>query len=290
MTRAEYSQLPKNFLPAPGLVFEDYDEVSLTASELNTTVSFVSLEVPEANESARIKATTLAGFLTIFQSAIRHFGRVAARAAKKPLKRNDDSCAADVFGFAKGSFTIKFRSSHPSDIVGENASFMAAMAQLNNFLSVANDPDKAIAFLQSVRGHAASSLIRMLDFLSEHQSAIRIDWANPSMTSSQRAQVNLDSIRTLVEICRQRADLSIEEVIIKGRVTKADVDAASWKIESEDDGEVYAGEIEIGSGINLSGITITDALYEFTCQEFAEVIPATGQERRRLVLLKIKKI
>jgi hypothetical protein len=290
MNNADYSEMPRHFLPAPGVIFEDYDEVSLTAAELNSTVSFVSLEVPESSDSTRIRSSTLAGFLNIFQAMVRNFGRVAARAAKKPLKRGDDSYSADVFGFAMGSFTIKFRSSHPSDLVGESPTLSAAMAQLNRFLAVSDDPDKAIAFLQSVRGHTASSLIKMLEFLLQHSSAIRVNWANPSMTSSQGAQMPLHAIKTLVEICRQRSDLSVEEVVIRGRVSKADVDAASWKIESDDDHEVYSGEISPGSGINLNGITITDALYEFTCQEVAEVVPATGQERKKLLLLSIKKL
>ena len=290
MLPAQYDLLPQEMLPEAGLVFDAIDEVAQEAAELNTTISSVSLEVPEASGSARIKSTTLAGFLNLFESVVRNVGRSLARAARKPLKRDDDSFSADVFGFARGSFTIKFRSSHESDMFGENPAFSAAMSQLANFLALAEKPEQAVAFLQSVKGHTASSLIRMMSFLAEHSAAIKLEWATPSMAKAERSSIGLPALKNLVEICRQRSDLSIEIVGIKGRLSKVDVEAATWKIFSEAERETYSGEVAPESGIKLSGLITTDALYEFICQEVIEVVPATGQEMRTLFLQKIERI
>lgn len=286
----EHSLLPSALLPESGLLFNIVDDVARDASTLNTTVSHVSLEVPEAAESARIHTTTLATFLNIFQSALKSFGRLAARTSGRPLGRSDDSFLSDVYGFARGSFTVKFRSSYPGDLNGENATFVAAMTQLEEFFQVANNPNEAIEFLQHVRGHAASSLIRLLTFLSAHSAAIKLSWANPSMPEARAAAIRLEQIGVLIEACRRRTDLLIEEVVIRGRISKADVDNASWKIRSEDDNQVYGGEIADGSGINLSGMVMAEALYEFTCREEVDIVPATGQEVRRLFLTKIRKL
>lgn len=290
ITNVTYGSLAEDILPDPGLTFDGFDEVSIKASELNTTVSYVSLGVPEASESARIKSTTLAGFLYIFQSAIKHFTRVSARAAKNALKRGDDSFYADVFGFAQGSFTVKFRSSHSSDMFGENPTFSAAMTQLNKFLSLSDSPTDAVMFLQGVKGHTASSLIKLLGFLSENSASIKLEWATPSMVSCQRSELSLEKIRNLVEVCRQRSDLVIEEVIIIGRVSMADQNIGTWKIVSESDQETYSGEIPAESNISLSGMVINDARYQFTCEEIVEVVTATGQEKRSLLLREIKKL
>lgn len=288
--RSTYDVFPSRSLPEPDLFFEGFDEVAETAADMATTVSFVSLEVPEAVKQARIHTNTLGEFLFIFQAMVRNFSRAAARVAKKPLKKGDDSFAADVFGFAKGSFTVKFCSSHPSDMHGEHPAFTAAMEQINRFLSLSTDSGAALEYLQSVRGHTASSLIKLLNFLSEHEAAIRVEWANPSMGSASKSRLSLAEIRKLVEVCKQRSDLSVQEVIIRGRLDLAAQTAGTWKLISEEDNEVYSGEIAEGSKVSLNGAVIGDALYEFICEEYVEIVAATGREDRRLLLKKMKKI
>lgn len=287
---ANYTTFPRKSLPETDLYFEGFDEVAETAAEMSTTVSFVSLEVPEAKAHARIHTNTLGEFLFIFQAMVRNFSRVAARLAKKPLKKSDDSYAADVFGFARGSFTIKFCSSHPSDMHGEHPAFTSAMEQINTFLNLSGNSKSALEYLQSVRGHTASSLIKLLNFLSEHEAAIRVEWANPSMTSASRSELDLPEIRRLVEICRQRSDLSVQEVVIRGRLDLAAQTAGTWKLISEEDKEVYSGEIAPGSTVSLNGAVIGDAVYEFFCEETVEVVAATGRENRRLFLKTMKKL
>lgn len=289
-TPSTYDVFPSRSLPEPDLFFEGFDEVVETAADMATTVSFVSLEVPEAVKQARIHTNTLGEFLFIFQAIVRNFSRAAARVAKKPLKKGDDSFAADVFGFAKGSFTVKFCSSHPSDMHGEHPAFTAAMEQINRFLALSTDSEAALEYLQSVRGHTASSLIKLLNFLSEHEAAIRVEWANPSMGSASKSRLSLAEIRKLVEVCKQRSDLSVQEVIIRGRLDLAAQTAGTWKLISEEDNEVYSGEIAEGSKVSLNGAVIGDALYEFICEEYVEIVAATGREDRRLLLKKMKKI
>lgn len=289
-TLSDYSTFPLRSLPEPGLFFEGFDEVAETAVDMATTVSFVSLEVPEADRQARIHTNTLGEFLFIFQAMVRNFSRVAARVAKKPLKKGDDSYAADVFGFAKGSFTVKFCSSHPSDMHGENPAFTSAMEQINRFLALSANTSAALEYLQSVRGHTASSLIKLLNFLSENDAAIRVEWANPSMVSANKSRLSLLQIRRLVEICKQRSDLSMQEVLIRGRLDLAAQTAGNWRLISEEDKEVYSGEIAEGSNISLNGAVIGDALYEFLCEEHVEIVAATGRENRRLFLKSMKKL
>ena len=289
MESIPYLVVPEELLPETGLLFEEFDEVAVIAAELNTTVSYVSLGVPEAAETARIKSLTLASFLSIFQTTIKNLARISAKAAKNALKRDDDSFSADVFGFAKGSFTVKFRSSHSSDIFGDNPSFSTALAKLNEFLALADSPEKAIEFLQSVKGHTASSLIKFLVFLSENSCPIKVMWANPSMPSSSKTVTSLAAVKELVLLCKQRSDLSIEEMVIKGRISAAD-EVGTWKIVSEDDQSIYSGEVHPESSVTLSGIILTNARYEFTCEEIVDVAKATGKETRKFLLRTVKKL
>jgi hypothetical protein len=288
MHAAEYDQMPDSLLPEAGLLFQYQDEVAINAADLNTTVSYVSLGVPEAETSARIRSATLAQFLSIFQTTIRNFARFQAKLAKKPMKRDDDSFSADVFGFAKGSFTVKFRSSHPTDMFGEVPAFSAAMDRLSEFLKHIDNPDLAIHLLQSVKGHTASSLIKMLEFLAAHACPIKIEWATPSMRSADRAEARLGAIRELVAQCRARSDLSIEEVTIKGMLEAANHGAGTWTMVSEEDQELYSGGIHPESRATVSGMMILKTRYEFICEETIEVVKGTGKEVRQLSLKTVR--
>jgi hypothetical protein len=288
MQPAGYTRMPVEMLPEAGLVFNFEDEVAISASDLNTTVSFVSLNVPEAATEARIRATTLAGFLGIYQTAIQYLARTQAKRAKRPLKRDDDSFSADVYGFAKGSFTVKFRGSNETDIFGEIPAFSAAMQKLTEFLLQVRNPAEALDFLQSVKGHTASSLIRLLEFLSTHTCPIKVEWATPSMRSAVRVEADLGAIRELVARCRERSDLSIEEVTITGRLEAARHGAGTWTMISEEDNEPYSGDIHPESSVTVSGMRIEQTRYQFVCEETIEVVNGTGKEVRHLALKTVK--
>lgn len=289
-TVASYETVPIDILPAEGMVFDSYDEVALSALELNSTVSHVALGVPEAEFAARIHSATLAEFLSIFQAAMRSLARFKAKSSGKRLKREDDSFNTDVYGFAKGSFTIKFRPSADGDMFGETPAFSAALGMLNEFLALSSNADAAIAFLQAVKGHSAASLIKMLRFLAENSCPVDVKWATPGMLKAVCGSANLIEIKELVARCSQRSDLSVEEVTLAGMVLAADFDNNTWKMLSENDQEIHSGEVLASSSASLRGLVITDARYEFICEETIEVVEATGRELRRLLLRSVRRL
>ncbi|MBS7691932.1 hypothetical protein I0E98_21965 [Pseudomonas lalucatii] len=65
--RAQMDLVPHELLPEPGLVFSLNDEVSIKAQELNTTVAYASLAVPESVREPRIRTRKLSAFLNIYQ-------------------------------------------------------------------------------------------------------------------------------------------------------------------------------------------------------------------------------
>ena len=276
--------MPTHLLPAEGLYFDAFDEVALKAAELNATVSYVSLGVPEAHENARIKSTTLAEFLNVFQNALKNLSQLTAKEMNKPIKRNDDSFCTDVFGFSMGSFTIHLRSSTQSDLFGDNALLSMSLAKINDFLTLIDNPDQAILYLQSIKGRSASSLIKLLTFLAEKSCPIKHQWANPEMLVSAKREVALGKIKELATLCKRRSDLLIEEVTITGLVSAANKESNTWKIVSDEDQVTYSGEVQDGANITLSGITIGSVRYKFHCEEMSEIISATGKEVRHLFL------
>lgn len=279
--------MPINLLPAEGLYFDALDEVALKAAELNTTVSYVSLGVPEAHENVRIKSTTLAEFLNVYQNALKNLTKLTAKEMNKPLKRNDDPFCTDVFGFSMGSFTIHLRSSAESDLLGNNYLLAMSLEKMNNFLTLVDDPDQAILYLQSIKGRTASSLIKLLAFLTEKSCTIKHRWANPEMMVSAKSEVTLGKIKGLATLCKRRNDLLIEDVTITGIVSAANKDTNTWKIISDEDQITYSGAVHEDADVTLSGITIGSVRYKFHCEELSENITATGKEVSNLFLKKI---
>jgi hypothetical protein len=287
---ADYSRMHNDILPESGLIFDCFDEVAIKAAELNTAVSYVSLGVPEASESARIKSTTLAGFLSVFQNAIKNLTKLAAKETNKKFAKDEESFCTDVFGFSMGSFTIHLRSSVESDIFGDNALLSKSLEKMNAFLALVDTPDQAILYLQSIKGHTASSLIKLLSFLSDNSCPIRHRWANPEMSTSNKSEVALQKIKGLAALCRNRSDLMIEEVTITGNFIGCDIGSTSWKIISEEDGKTYSGEIHPESSATMAGIIMKNARYKINCEELLEITSVTGKEVKRLRLRTFEKL
>ncbi|WP_146750245.1 DUF6575 domain-containing protein [Pseudomonas sp. RIT411] len=276
--------LPLNWLPEPGLTF-DFDEVLLKAQELNSTVAYASLSVPEATGEPRIRSRKLSAFLSIYQSVLKNLARSSAKSSGKPIPKNEEPYESDVFGFSYGSFTVQIRSADPCDILGENKALVSAFQLLNEFLDVAGQPDSAMEFLSSLKGHAASSLISLLSFVSENNCQFINSWSTPGMASSNKSRIRAASAQNIIQRCRLREDLGVESLELLGIVDSADVSAGTWKILV--DGVPYSGGVKEGSGINLAGITL-HGRYVFRCEEKIEISLGSGRESRKLSLISLE--
>lgn len=286
ITQAPFSIAPEELLPDAGLVFQCGDEVLNKAQELNSTVAYASLSVPESAYEPRIRTRKLSEFLAVYQSTLKTLARFSATANGRPIPKNDDPYESDVFGFCYGSFTVQVRAAYECDILGENKALVTAFTKLNEFLSLASDSDEALKFLLCVKGHTASSLINLLTFVKENDCALTNRWSTPGMASSVAATIRASSAVSIINKCRLREDLSTEEVILEGVVDSADVSAGTWKIIC--DGVIHHGVVKPGSDINLAGITLGHN-YRFKCEEKIEVVAGTGKEAKKLSLTGIER-
>lgn len=272
-------------LPDSGLVFNLNDEVLNKAQELHSTVAYASLSVPEAACEPRIRIGKLSGFLAIYQSVIKNLSKAVARESGKPIPKAEEPYESDVFGFCYGSFTVQIRSASPGDILGENKYLVSALARLNDFLSAAEDPDRAVELLLSLKGHAASSLINLLNFISENNCQLTNRWSTPSMHSSSAGRMRVASAQNIIQRCLLREDLSIEDLKLVGIVDSADATARTWKILV--DGVAHSGRVEKESKLNFDGLVL-GRQYSFQCEEKIEMVSATGKEFKTLNLVHFK--
>ena len=283
--RASYKVVSKDMLPDHGLYFDHADEVLNKAQELNTTVAYASISVPESINEPRIRTRKLSEFLAIYQGVLRNLAKAAAKFNGKPIPKDEAPYESDVIGFCYGSFTVQVRSSDTCDILGENKALISAFSKLNEFFDLAGDPEDAMHFLLSIKGHAAASLITLLTFISENDCQFTNRWSTPGMSGSSTGRIRVASAQNIIQRCQQREDLGTEILELVGIVDSADVTAKTWKIIV--DGVAHSGTVHEGSELNLAGITLGNK-YKFRCEEKIEIILGTGREVKRLSLTKFE--
>lgn len=151
-------------------------------------------------------------------------------------------------------------------------------------------PEISFAFLQTIKGHAAASLIRLIEFIDENQSPLKISWATPHIAQSRSGQTNTAGVKSLINLCKEREDLAEEIVILIGVVVSANNDSKTWKLNNEEDEQQYRGSVSEDSDISMVGIIIEAQCYKFHCTERAEINHGTGRETTRLSLFKIEQL
>lgn len=283
------SECPAKYLPKGGLLFSGYDEVAAKAEELNATVSFASLSVPESEKQARIVSSTLASFLIQYQNVVKLISKKVAKEVKARKSKDGSLYNLDVFGFSHGSFTVQMRSSNDGDLFADNHVLSIALDRLGEFLNSTENPDAAVAYLRTVKGHTAAALIRLLQFVDEHQAPLKVQWSTPRLGTSRVGKTNSAGVKSIIELCRQYEDLAEEVVVLTGVVEAASNERNTWKLIAQEDGEQYSGDVVEGSDISMRGIVIRDQVYKFHCRERIEFNVGTGKETTKLSAFLVEK-
>ena len=280
----ESTDYQQDWLPEAGLFLESkQDQVFEAAVQQNAPVSFVSLSVQEAKESPRIHAGTLSGFLDVYQGALRHLARHYSKKNEAPIKRGQNALNLDVFGFAYGSFTVQLRASQNTDLLGEEPHLRVALESLNHLIDLVDEPLKLLLELQSLKGHAAGSIIRLLTFVQEANCPLVHQWATPSSYASYTSRLSVESATMAVDLCRSREDLSRERLDLRGYVDEVKVEKGEWLLINDGDGESYRGVLDPGSDLSLNGVVAgPDSHYVFNCYEVIEQVRGSGREKRTI--------
>lgn len=270
---------PKEYLPDSGVKFDNVDfEISKASIVLNSTIAFVSLSAYEAKGSARIRSVKLAEFLSIYQYTIKNLVKYIASKLDTPLSRDGSDYDMDVFGFSHGSFTVKVRSAQDNELFGDSAFLSKAFEELNEFLSLTEDHAAAIRYMQGVGKRAASSLIKLLEFMSKNSCPIKHQWANPNTGPSDKVSIDLQAIIELIGVCRSRNDLFNEEISIEGHFDVVNFTKNTWTLIESGTGKKYFGGIDELSNETLAGIVVRTTRYKVLCTVTAEIELGTTKE------------
>ena len=258
LIKANYVHCPDDYLPESGLYFSNDYELTTEGDSLNKTVSYISLSVPSSNEFPRIKAGLLSEFISCYQSSIKNLARKYSSEISTPkrTKVGDNQYDVDVFDFAYGSFKIKMMPSSSDDISGDNPYFIAALEKIDKFLTLADNLNELSTYMQSIKGRASASLIKLIDFLALNSIPINQKWYSPSIGSIKSVSANIKQINDLSIELKKTEVSSSEEITVNGRFDGAYVSSNKWAFLDEDNKVIIRGLIGDESEVSLNGVVI----------------------------------
>ena len=273
---------PAEFLPDEGFFVRDLpaDDLALQlARERGNVVFEFSAEPPEAAKGHRIRMTTLAGILNNVQTLVRHAYRNAIRDLPSEVKKlidSSDGHLMDVVQTMPGSYRVVLEASKSPDMFG-SGELARALNRLDAVFSCSENLDSAESSLLDHKGHLAGAYLRLMRFLSEHDTSFQYGWADPQFTGGRRGGVTANVARQLATSLSDVTNLTTEEVVIEGVFVRVNLPQGDWGLQTETGRKT--GKIR-DEGPSLNGL-VTGNQYRFHCVEDVE-IDAAGREKRTL--------
>lgn len=277
--------IDEDFLPDPDFFLNNYfaeSDVLAEAKARNNLVVQITAEPPEAADGHRMKVTTFVGLLGLIQSLVSHAFRAALKENKVRQKQTviNASHLDVVVPATEGSFQVLLESSAPSDLLGPNTSLSFALKTIDILFVHATSPEETLNTVQNYRGHVAGSYLKLLQFLTTHDTGISYAWAEPRGNKSHSSGVSLDAAKLLVETLAEVRNLGNEDVAIIGEIDRVNRRQRTWGLLTE---EGYISGSVSDEGPDLNGLKV-GARYEFRCLEVIEDVSVAGQEIRKLYL------
>ena len=281
--------VPEDLLPAEGFFLTsapvNAEAVQKESKVRRNLVLEIWMDPPEAAVASRIRAETLAGFVSNVQTVLKHAYSKSLKGLSAETRRGldvNDAHTIDAFAFAGGSFKVFFEAEKGPDLFGF-VELKRAMEKLDELTANGDSPGKALEVMKENRGHLVGAYIRLLEFLVRTDTAFAYRWSDPGGETSHGRTITARQAGPLLEEFKKVAQLGVETVELHGYLREADSKRNSWRIESLDDGKEYPGEV--AEGVSVSNLTI-DKIYRFFCEERIEEQVATGREKRTLLLVR----
>ena len=282
------SLLATDFLPDEGFLLDDVpvDELALQlAQERGNVVFEFSAEPPETAFGHRMRMTTLAGLLSHLQTIMKHAYWNALRDLPASVRSHLDTTDAHsmdvVVPAMEGSYRVVLEAAKPPDMFG-SGELVRGLRRLDEVFASAERPDEAQEILQVHKGHLAGAYIRLMRFLSEHETGLRYGWADPAFSEVRHGGVSEIIAHQLAESLSGVTSLATETVTLSGAFVRVNLETGDWGLMTDEGRKV--GKIR-GGGPSLDGL-VTNRHYRFDCIEDIEV-DATGREKHTLYLQSI---
>jgi len=288
----ELDKIPENWLPEKGFFLDANirpDElIQVQAVENQRTVLHLSLNPPEARDTPKIDTENLVRILAVFQTFVKHaYKRTLSALERKTRQMLDDpkNYGLDVIGTSTGSFTVQLQSKTHTDLFG-NSDLDKAFEIIDELVRDMKDEEQTLKVVRQYRGHLANVFIKLLEIVIDYDIPLFYHWTTPAFKEPRGGKIIRMEAVPVYKLLNSIKELGIEKVELIGNVIKADTKTGKWTLFSEENQKEYHGELSERSDMALEGIVMKSVRYRFKCEENIEEITGTGQEKKKLVLIR----
>jgi hypothetical protein len=292
----ERTSIPDKWLPAEGFYLTDLkkDEPVLVvqAQHKNRAIIELSLEPPEAASETKIKAANLGYALTVFQTLVKHAYHKSISSLSGKARRfldQDENFDMEVLGFAPGSFRVMMQSRNAPDLTGYTE-ISRAFRKIDEIMSPMEDPEQQKELLKKNAGHVLKAFEKFIKLAIDFDSSIAYRWTIPESPEIHAISLSRKQAEPIYTILRETQELSVEKIVLTGRMTRADFRTGLWTLLNEEDENYYSGKSDPSKYVSLSGVTIQSKRYELNCEEHLIEEAVTGKEKTQLVLVSYKEL
>jgi hypothetical protein len=288
--------IPEGWLPSDGFYISDLkeDERSLVtkAQHKNRAVIELSLEPPESAVETKIRAANLGYALTVFQTLVKHAYHKSISGLSAKTRRfldQDDNFDVEVLGFQPGSFQVLMQSRSAPDLTGYTE-IARALRKIDEIMSPRDDLEQQKEVLKNNAGHLLKAFEKFIKLAIDFNSAVAYSWAIPESPEVNSRRLSRRQAEPIYTILSETQELSVEKVVLRGRMTRADYRTGLWTLLNEDDEVYYSGRTDPSKYVSLSGVTIESKRYQIECAEHLIEETVTGREKTQLYLVSFKEL
>ena len=287
--------LTEDVLPDSDFYLQDDDQENLDSSLLEDVKNHqnvvIYFRLKDEYNSNNIHLETLADLSKLLQSTITYtfktqidasFTNKKTRAKiKKAKNHNLWAKPAKV-----GSFILPLISKSEGDLFDYYIEY--AIKKLDEILENIDDENELIERLQTIKGHAVSSIKKLTERIIEDKINVSYSWTTPKKSQIKHTEIKIGKAERLRDLLEKREELSKEIREFIGYIKAANINTGTWRILDEELQQEFNGDTDNSSLIE--GVEIETKRYKLICEEKVELLQVTNRKKITYNLISIESL
>lgn len=288
---SEFDMIPDEYLPDSGFKFEGWvaEDRSMLEHVTRLNNAVVQLSISDRSKDHGIDARALGDILKNYQSVLENSLRKIVNTHNKDKSTEvlvPNNYTIRAFAATPGSLNIHMYSTSDQNIFGESIMELG-LKKFDEIISDSNNNETLTVALRTVKGHAVSSLKRILDTVLREDLTLIHRWCTPKDFVISTKVIDNPLASNIMKLLQETSDLGIEQRTFIGHFEKIDVINKTWRIFDINEKKKFRG---IASADQLSGLTAKTKNYVVECDEVLTEHTVSEKEDVTYVLQSVKEI
>ena len=287
--KVNLESFPQQFLPEEGFYLSNdiNDNSQIVEEVIEKNNAVVHLAISDQNEDYSADADDLGDIFKLYSILLENSFKksVIERKIKDKGIVIPINYKLRAFAASRASFNVHLYSQSQRDLFGY-CMVEYGLEKITQVLGYTND-EELISILRSIKGHAVSTLKKILKKIIDDRLKIKHKWFSPTQQQVHLQVLDSDRATKIYNILNASEELTEEIREFIGVFVQADVKRGTWRIKANEDVQEFSGE---ANPDDLRGITLDTVTYKLTCQEIIEEFKVTEKEKTKYIFKSIEKL